>query len=375
MSKSVPKPGPNTMSYSGPSAVNPIMESPYIPSSESAHSGHSGRSSSPEHPGERVADSSLQWEHPTPQHSSSKIPLAMQYVNHANMPTTGYAYAAHGRLQGVTDVDVDEKTGTVYESMAEVQTQRRLMNGGMNVHVEAGKSEDKYAGIPNRKANRSTFSSTCCILKTFFLVFLFVLSAGAFALSVYNFLQKDKVGVVVTDAPTQSMQTGTPNEVISRAQFVELNNTVAELRTMLEQISAKHENRYENLNTRISSVEGSTLNVSGYSNELNLYSGCKENTAVCIIDHNQVGTPPSSRTCETATFDLEEEGYQNVNIYCSVDNTGEETNPIVATLNIFGGKASCLCSLIAPSSPPIYSPPCHLVIQRCPTTVRLNNTS
>ena len=110
-------------SYSAPTAAtNPMMESPYIPTSESAHS---GRSSSPEHPGERVGDSNI---HPT---SNS---LAMQYVNHANMTTTGYAYAEHGRLHGVTDVDVDEKPHLVYESMTEVQHQARQRHGCPRCH-------------------------------------------------------------------------------------------------------------------------------------------------------------------------------------------------------------------------------------------------
>ena len=287
----------------------------------------------------------------------------------------------------------DENTVAIYESMNVDQLSmdapplpwRMISSTGSNANVKAEKSEDKFAGIPNMKAN-STCSTLILTLKVIIFISSFILSASSFSLSVYNSLDKDDV-ILVTDAPTQSMQQTATNDVVSLTQFEELNETVAEMRVMLTRMIFL--SQFEELNETVAELKAMQTGMislaqfeamvaelratlSSHSNELNLYSGCIENTAFCTIDHNEVGIPPSSKTCETPTLDLEEEGFKNINIYCSVDNTGAETNPIVATLNIFGGEASCLCSLIAPSSPPIYSPPCKLVIQRCPSTLHLN---
>ena len=107
--------------------------------------------------------------------------------------------------------------------------------------------------------------------------------------------------------------------------------------------------------------------------DLDLSDGCKYTTATYVINHNNVGTPPSSATCETGTEALEVPDFRTVHIYCSIDNSGGETNPIVTTLNVFSGEANCLCSLVALNTP-TRSIPCTLNIKRCPKIVGLNLT-
>ena len=78
-------------------------------------------------------------------------------------------------------------------------------------------------------------------------------------------------------------------------------------------------------------------------------------------------------TCETPKVALVQEGFRNANVYCSVDNSGGETNLITSTLNIFSDEASCLCSLVALTAL-TSSPGCKLTIQSCPETIWLNTT-
>ena len=110
-------------------------------------------------------------------------------------------------------------------------------------------------------------------------------------------------------------------------------------------------------------------------NELDLTAGCPAPvSAQCSIQRLNVGTPPASATCETDAEPLEVEGFRNVNIYCSVNNSGGETNPVTSTLNIYNGEVSCLCNLVALTAP-TANIVCTLNIQRCPETVRLNTTN
>ena len=360
------------MSYSGSnvpaSAINPMIESPYIPSTESTVS---GRSSSPEHPGERVADSSM------PQHTS----LAMQYVNHANMPTSGYAYTEH-RLHGVTDVDVDEKPHLVYETMTDLQNarQRVVMNGGHPGLSSNYVDGEKFAGIPNKPAKQRGARATRCLIKVIWNVFLLIVVVGAFSLSVYNFLSNNSIST----APSTEASTELPVPVTDSitaitgeeegVSFAEYNRTVTELRAELERLSSQHESRYQQLNNTIFSAVESVSTVSP-GNRLDLTAGCLTDiVSTCVINHNNAGTPPTSLTCETPEHPLEEDGFRNVNIYCSIDNGAGETNPITSTLNIFNGEVSCLCSLVALTAP-TASPECRLTIKRCPDTISLNTTN
>ena len=330
----------------------------------------SGRSSSPEHPGERVADSSM------PQHTS----LAMQYVNHANVPSTGYAYTEH-RLHGVTDVDVDEKPHLVYETMTDLQTARQHMGPGMNGgppgfasnHVDGHCEKYAYAGIPNNSVKQRNSTSTCAIrlIKVIWNLFLFIVVVGAFSLSVYNFLNNNSTSTttVVTpsaEPPSETMfiQEGTG------VSSTELNNSLADLR---EELESQFERRYRELNNTIYAVVNSVSPVSS-NNELDLTAGCVQVGAACTINHNNVGTPPASGVCETDTHAVDVPGFRNVNIFCNVDNSAGEVNPVTSTLNIFNGEVSCLCSLIALTTP-TATPECRLTIQRCPDTIRLNTTN
>ena len=355
------------MSYSGPnvpaSAVNPMIESPYIPSTESTVS---GRSSSPEHPGERVADSSM------PQHTS----LAMQYVNHANVSSTGYAYTEH-RLHGVTDVDVDEKPHLVYETMTDLQTARQHMgmNGGppglASNYVDG--HGVKYAGIPNKPVKQRNTTSTCaiCLIQVIWNLFLFIVVVGAFSLSVHNFLNNNSTSTtVVTPSAEPPSETFVGIQEGTGVSSTKLNNSLADLR---EELESQIESRYRQLNDTIYAVVDSMRTVSP-SNELDLTAGCVQIETTCAINHNNVGTPPASEVCETDTYDVDVPGFRNINIFCNVDNRAGESNPVTSTLNIFNGQASCLCSLVA-LTPATASPECRLTIQRCPDTIRLNTTN
>ena len=355
------------MSYSGSnvpaSAINPMIESPYIPSTESTVS---GRSSSPEHLGERVADSSM------PQHAS----LAMQYVNHANMPTAGYAYTEH-RLHGVTDVDVDEKPHLVYETMTDLQNarQRMVMNGGhpglASNHVDGV----KCAGIPNKPAKQRGARATMCLIKFIWNIFLLIVVVGAFSLSVYNFLDNNSTSTAPsTEASTELPVPVTDSITVEKedmgVSFAEYNRTVTELRAELERLSSQHESRYQQLNNTIFLAVESVSTVSP-GNQLDLTAGCLSDiVSTCVLNHNNAGTPPTSLTCETPEHPLEQDGFRNVKIYCSVDNSVGETNPVTSTLNIFNSEVSCLCNLVALTTP-TADPVCLLTIQRCPDTVRL----
>ena len=355
------------MSYSGPnvpaSAVNPMIESPYIPSTESTVS---GRSSSPEHPGERVADSSM------PQHTS----LAMQYVNHANVSSTGYAYTEH-RLHGVTDVDVDEKPHLVYETMTDLQTARQRMGPGMNGgppgfasnHVDG--HGHNYAGIPNNSVKQRNSTCAICLIKVIWNLFLFIVVVGAFSLSVYNFLNNNSTSTtVVTPSAEPPSENFVGIQEGAGVSSTELNNSLADLR---EELESQFERRYRELNNTIYAVVNSVSPVSS-NNELDLTTGCVQTEATCVINHLNVGTPPASALCETDTNDVDMPGFRNVNMFCNIDNSAGETNPVTSTLNIFNGEVSCLCNLIALTRP-TASPECRLTIQRCPDRISLNTTN
>ena len=252
------------MSYSGPnvpaSAVNPMIESPYIPSTESTVS---GRSSSPEHPGERVADSSM------PQHTS----LAMQYVNHANVSSTGYVYTEY-RLHGVTDVDVDEKPHLVYETMTDLQTARLRMGPGMNGGPPGFASNrvdghgEKYAGIPNNSVKQRNTTSTYAIrlIKVIWNLFLFIVVVGVFSLSVYNFLNNNSTSTTVVTPSAEPPSTFVGIQEGTGVSSTELNNSLADLR---EELESHFERRYRELNNTIHTMLNSVSTVSP-SNESSL---------------------------------------------------------------------------------------------------------
>ena len=106
--------------------------------------------------------------------------------------------------------------------------------------------------------------------------------------------------------------------------------------------------------------------------KLYLYTGCNETISECTVNHTEVTAMPSSVTCDTPMRPLTMAGVTNTDIYCSIDNTLGETNPIVATLSIneFGGHIKCVCSLLALSNP-TGDVGCKLHVRRCPDTIQL----
>ena len=102
-----------------------------------------------------------------------------------------------------------------------------------------------------------------------------------------------------------------------------------------------------------------------------VYTGCKETISECTVNHTEVTVMPSSVSCETPMCPLTTAGFINVDIYCSIDNTVGETNPIVASLKIFGGQVKCECSVVALNNP-TGNVGCKLHVRRCPDTIQLN---
>ena len=358
------------MSYNRPCATNPVSEA-HVPSSEMARVGHS-YSPSPEHPGERVTDSS--------QHHGGQTSLAMQYVNHANVPSAqvGYVYMAEpGILRGVTDVDVDEKPHVVYETMAEVHVaKQRMMDRDGAVKAANEKVVPDYSSTHNK--SKRGYESVILLIKIIWNVLLFVLVVGAFALSVYTFLDKNVAVSNPTSSPvttdTSIPSTVTDDNGDTAAQLQKLNDTIAELRAQIDLVSATHEDRYNALNESIVSAVQSVQTVVP-TDQLDLYAGCMLDSAECIIPRGDVGTEiPGRASCETSPQELVLVGYTNTDMYCSIDNSARETNPITSSLNIFGGQVSCLCSLVALAMPNA-DPVCKLQIRRCPNTIRLNTTT
>ena len=216
------------------------------------------------------------------------------------------------------------------------------------------------------------------------LIVVLLVSICALALSIGTFVFA-KPGNESEEASIQSLvqaelnkyvaKSGNESEEASIQSLIqEFNKSVSQLKAALELSSAIHEQHYQQLNATIFTAVESMRSVSA-ANELDLTTGCGAPiTATCIINHNDVSTPPASATCETPEEPLDVPGFRNVNIYCSIDNGAGETNPVTSTLNIFNGEVSCLCSLVAFTAP-IASPGCTLTIQRCPDTIRLNLTS
>ena len=153
--------------------------------------------------------------------------------------------------------------------------------------------------------------------------------------------------------------------------YHELNNKMIELNNKVIQMQT--ENNVQELNRSVTELKAALESVRNEStnNELDLTAGCAATiSSTCIINHNNVGTPPTYLSCETPEHPLEEPGFRNVNIYCSIDNSVAELNPVTSTLNIFNGEVSCLCSLVALTEP-TASPLCRLTVQRCPDTISL----
>ena len=219
------------------------------------------------------------------------------------------------------------------------------------------------------------------LVQWFMLVSVFVISITSLLVSVYiialNQPRWEHVqGTLVTDV--EELRATTEGSLATLAEnaalLQEMNMSLLELKAALEQSHTFYESRYQQLNSTVFSVVEPVRTMIP-SNELDLTAGCLSDiVSWCAINHHNAGTPPTSLTCETPEYPLEEDSFRNVNIYCSIDNSVGEVNPIISTLNIFNGEVSCLCSLVV-LTVPNASPLCQLTIQRCPDTIRLNTTS
>ena len=142
-------------------------------------------------------------------------------------------------------------------------------------------------------------------------------------------------------------------------------------RELLDQMHVSLGDRFSAPNVSIDTVSfmQSVQRVDLYAdNKLNLYMGCVETVSECVLDHTEVTVTPSSVSCDTPMRSLTIAGFINLDIYCSIDNTAGETNPIVASLNIFGGQIKCVCSLMALNNP-TGGAVCKLHVRRCPNTI------
>ena len=144
-------------------------------------------------------------------------------------------------------------------------------------------------------------------------------------------------------------------------------------RELLDQMHVILGDRYNAPHVSIDIVSAMRSVQSVYANnELNPYMGCNETTSECTVDHTIITAMPSFVSCDTPTRPLTEPGFTNTDVYCSIDNTVGETNPIVATLDISGGQIKCVCSLVALSNPTPGTSVCKLHVRRCPDTIQLN---
>ena len=220
------------------------------------------------------------------------------------------------------------------------------------------------------------------VIQWIVLIIVLLVSFCALGLSTGAYLDGIKRGKELKKMNTQFMRTAADvqlllnnaslgGECVRRSDYdiyrTSTSHALSSLQTWLNRTVHEIDARYQILNyTQQKLTSGSA--------ELDLTAGCTTDVvSMCVINHNNVGTPPTSLTCETPEQPLEETGFRNVNVFCSIDNTAGETNPVTSTMNIFGGEVSCLCSLVALTDP-VASPECRLTIQRCPDTIRLDIT-
>jgi hypothetical protein len=168
------------------------------------------------------------------------------------------------------------------------------------------------------------------LMQCFMLVTVFIIGITSLLLSIY---------VIIAIKHTQQRE--------------EMLAGIQELRAIT------HERRYQQLNNTVFTAVESVRNI-------NLTAGCVQVQSTCIVNHNNING--FSSECETASHDVDVPGFRNINIFCNIDNSSGERNPIVSTLNIYSGRASCLCSLVALRTV-TASPECRLTIQRCPETI------
>ena len=85
------------------------------------------------------------------------------------------------------------------------------------------------------------------------------------------------------------------------ATLESLISNISELNSSLYSRIMEIDSQFETFSNTVQGLLNKTTN---QTLKLDLYSGCKQHSAECVIDHTAVGIPPSSGACETATLDL-----------------------------------------------------------------------
>ena len=225
----------------------------------------------------------------------------------------------------------------------------------------------------NPKQERSQRQQFESVILWIMVVLAIVLSTCALALSIYasvaktdndSKLKETKAGDL---AALNSLKVlfQALNDTVENQLPHELSKAVSGLNGALNQAIDIQQIQYQQLNATVAT---SLMNLFNQVNIVDLTAGCVQTEATCVINHNNVRTPPASGVCETDTRNVDVPGFRNVNMFCSIDNSAGEVNPVTSTLNIFNGEVSCLCSLIALTAP-TASPECRLTIHRCPDTI------
>ena len=230
----------------------------------------------------------------------------------------------------------------------------------------------------NPKQERSQRQQFESVILWIMVVLVMILSTCALALSIYasvaktdndSKLKETKAGDLAALNSLKILFQAL-NDTVENQLPHELSEAVIGLSGALNQAIDTQQIQYQQLNATVATSLMNLFNqVIMYNNIMvDLTAGCVRTEATCVINHNNVGTPPSSALCETGPHDVDVPGFRNVNMFCSVDNSAGEVNPVTSTLNIFNGEVSCLCSLIALTAP-TASPECRLTIERCPDTL------
>ena len=207
------------------------------------------------------------------------------------------------------------------------------------------------------------------------LILAFVLSTCALALSVYTSVAKTKQDKKLEETDIQLDRiTATIDNMNQRTNVsLDLDAYNTSIYLALNSLQTLFQELNDTVELSIYLSE-QRLTTNMVRNELNLTAGCSSDTiSTCGINHNNDGTPPASLTCETPEHPIEVAGMRNVNIFCSIDNSAGEVNPIFSILNIFNEEVSCLCGLVV-LTVPTASSWCRLTIQRCPEKIRVNTT-
>ena len=219
------------------------------------------------------------------------------------------------------------------------------------------------------------------------LIIVLLISICALGSSIGAFLNGVKHGNELKKTSTQFVRTATDvlaklnnassagscDECVRRSDQDVYHMSTSQALNSLQNLYHELNRTVQELNTQYQ-LEKNYTQQKIMSGSVDLSVGCTAITSTCVLNHNNVGTPPTSLTCETPEHPLEEPGFRNVNIYCSVDNSVAEINPVTSTLNIYNGEVSCLCALVA-LTVPIASVACRMTIQRCPKSVMFNTTN